>query len=124
MFEPLLQACPLFRVEWDSFRHEWNGEENPPLYLLIFQLAEHLITKLGVGDTDRFNDVFNVVERWIVEGDDYVRNAAIVGLIEDLQNLDLHRVTRPEDFLPWLGPQSASWWKKVDAFWTDGRSLA
>ncbi|MEZ2329958.1 hypothetical protein AB6802_09555 [Mesorhizobium sp. RCC_202] len=124
MFEPLLQAEPSFRAQWERFRQEWSGEESPPLYLALSQLAEHLIARLSAGDTGRFDGVFDVVERWIVEGDNHVREAAVVGLLEDLQNSNLHRATRPEDFLPWLRPQSAIWWAKVDTFWAEGRPLA
>ena len=67
--------------------------------------------------------VFGVLERLIIEGDSYVREAAIVGLIEDLQNTNLHSGTTPEQYLPFLLPKTNHWWKKVEAFWAEGRLL-
>ncbi|MER9232121.1 hypothetical protein NKI56_08460 [Mesorhizobium sp. M0622] len=120
MFEPLLLADPSFRREWDKFQDEWRNETEEPLYLALSELALHLIHNLELGETDRFGDIFDVVERWIVEGNRYVREAAIVGLLEDLQNANLHRSTQPDHVKPWLRPQSAIWWTKLNAFWSDG----
>jgi hypothetical protein len=55
-----------------------------------------------------------------VEGDEYVREAAAIGLLEDLQNTGLHHHTRPDQFRPMLGPKSRVWWDKIEAFWQGG----
>ncbi|MER9545565.1 hypothetical protein NKI72_26530 [Mesorhizobium sp. M0437] len=123
MFEPLMAADPSFRGQWDRFHDEWRDEAEEPLYLALSELALHLIHHLEAGKTDRFSDIFDVVERWIVEGNRHVREAAIVGLLEDLQNPSLHRSTHPDHFKPWLRPQSAFWWAKLYAFWSDGTPL-
>ncbi len=124
MFERLMQADPSFRGEWEKFQDEWRNDEEAPLYLALSELARHLIRNLEVGNTSRFGEVFGIVERWIVDGNGYVREAAIVGLLEDLQNKSLHHKTNPDDFKPWLEPQSTIWWTKVDAFWENGKPLA
>jgi hypothetical protein len=90
----------------------------------LADLAHHLIGQLEAGATNRFEAVFDVVERWHVEGDDYVREAATVGLLEDLQNASLHTATSPDDFVPWLRPETRRWWQKVDAFWSEGKLIA
>jgi hypothetical protein len=56
-----------------------------------------------------------------IEGDGDVKEAAIVGLIEDLQNANLHSGTVPDQYLPFLLPQSRRWWGKVETFWSEGR---
>jgi hypothetical protein len=63
------------------------------------------------------------LERWIVDGDEDVRKAAIVGLIEDVQNANLHRTTSPEQFAHFLYPTSLTWWDKVNKFWAEGQLL-
>ena len=123
MFDPMLLADPTFAPAWCEFTEEWRDEKHLPLYLALAQLARHLITDLERGDTARFPEIFNVVERWHVEGDSYVREAASIGLLEDLQNTGLHRTTSPENFLRWLGPNSRRWWDKVDVFWRDGTPI-
>ena len=120
MFEPMLAANPSFRAAWDVFLEEWASEHELPQYLLLADLAQDLITKLDRGETEAFPVIFAVVERWHVEGDDYVREASTIGLLEDLQNLNLHERTKPEQFIPWLEPVSRRYWAKIEAFWNDG----
>ncbi|WP_104663329.1 DUF7674 family protein [Ensifer adhaerens] len=118
MFEPLLQADPSFAETWAAFQEEWrDDDEPPPLYLALAELARHLIRKLEAGDTPGFRAVFDVVERWHIHGDAYVKEAATVGLLEDLQNGNFHRVTSPDDFLPWLAPETLGWWIQIRQFW-------
>lgn len=118
MFEPLLEAEPSFIPIWKAFLEEWQSEPEPPLYLALSSLARHLIARLRAGETDGFHAVFEVVERWHLQGDAYVREAASVGLLEDLQNTDLHQNTVPTNFEPWLRPESWRWWGKLDRFWS------
>ena len=102
---------------------EWSSEPAPPYYIALSILARHLIATLDRGETTRFSAVFDVVERWHVEGDKYVRDAATVGLLEDLQNTNLHTRTQPSDFEPWLRPVSRKFWDKVNRFWSHGEII-
>lgn len=120
MFVLISDACPSFVPEWDAVAAEWSDAEPPSRYAASSTLARHIIGKLEAGDTDAIEAVFDVVERWFVEGDGDVREAAAVGLLEDLQNLALHRRTKPEDLTVWLRPVSKRWWDEVEAFWVDG----
>jgi hypothetical protein len=120
MFPLLLEVEPAFQPTWDVFLAEWREKGDLPLYLALSDLARHLITRIEINDTARFDAVFDVVERWHLEGDDYVREAASIGLLEGLQNTYLHSVTKPDAFLPWLRPETRRWWEKVDAFWQKG----
>ena len=124
MFEPLLVADPSFQPAWDRFLDEWRDEEVELLnYLALCDLAQHLIGKLAAGDTRVFHAVFDVVERWHIEGDPYVQEAATIGLLEDLQNEGLHQTTRPADFECWLRPVSRKFWHKVEKYWRDGTPI-
>jgi hypothetical protein len=125
MMGALLDACPSFAPQWEAFQHEWREEaDNLPLYLVLAELARHLIGMLERCDTAGLPAVFAAVERLHVEGEHYVREAATVGLLEALQNLNLHKnTTEPEQFRPYLGPESARWWDKLDRFWQQGELL-
>lgn len=124
MFEPLLIADPSFQPHWNEFLVEWGDEAEQPLYLALSSLARHLLNRLETGDTEGFDRVFAVVERWHTHGDDYVREAATVGLLEALQNLSGGSGQRPTTVEPWLGPVSRHWWDKLDQFWDgDDRAL-
>jgi len=123
MFDPLLAAAPSFLPVWEQFLAEYSTEPELPEYLACADLARHLIAQLGKGDTGRFDEVFDVVEAWHLKGDAYVRQAAAIGLLEDLQNTNLHKSTQPAEFLPWLRPESRRWWDKVEAFWDHGAPI-
>jgi hypothetical protein len=116
MFAPLLEADPDFQPIWGRFVEEWRGQDLPQ-YLVLSDLARYLIDKLAAHRTERFDAVFEVVERWQLEGDSYVAEAAVIGLIEDLQNENLHSSTAPADFKAWLRPKSATWWERLIDYW-------
>src|SRR5690606_29937885 len=98
MIPLMLTACPSFENTWREFLVSWRDESEPPLYLALSDLARHLISMLARNDVATFPGVFAVVERWHLEGDPYVAEAATVGLLEDLQNTNLHDSTVPEQF--------------------------
>jgi hypothetical protein len=72
---------------------------------------------LEANDADQLGRVFDAVESLHVHGDDYVREAATIGLLESLQNPNLHRTTNPEQFRPFLRPETAKWWDRLNKFW-------
>ena len=125
MMSVLLEACPSFSTKWESSRDEWRQEaDGPPLSLVLADFARYLIGMVERGEKAVLVAVFTAVERLLVEGDPDVREATVVGLLEELQNLHLHpNGTAPEQFLPYLGPASALWWEKLDRFWQNGESL-
>lgn len=124
MMMPLLTACPSFQPAWEDFVREWTDDRGDlPLYLALSALARHLIGMLARNETATFPAIFAVVERWHVEGDSYVKEAATVCLLEDLQNMNLHTTTRPEELRAFLGPVSAKCWDKLFGFWERGELL-
>jgi len=124
MMDPMLVACPSFVPQWDAFLTEWvgnpvlldGGDGSLPIYLALSDLANHLIAKLERGATEDFPSVFRVVERWIGEGDAYVSEAAVLGLVEDLSG-PRYTSASPEDMKAWLGPQARQGWDEVVDFW-------
>jgi hypothetical protein len=120
----MVEACPSFADTWSTFLEEWRAEvADLPLYLSLADLARHLIAMLERGETQTFGRIFGVVELWHSEGEHYVREAATVGLLEDLQNEGLHRTTKPEQFRRFLGPVSETWWDRLYEFWNEGTLL-
>src|SRR5205807_466656 len=118
MIPVLLDACPSFAPAWQEFLAEWWGEDDLPLYNAFGDLARHLIGLVERGDMAELPAVFRVVGRWHLEGDLYVRTAATVGLLEGLQNLNLHEHgTDPAHFRAMLGPESLQCWDELAASW-------
>ena len=114
MMPLLIEACPSFRGPGEEFLAYWADETE---YLALAELASHLIDLLERHNTESVAGIFDVVERLHLDGDSYVREAATVGLLEDLQNLNLYKTAKPKQFEPFLGVESKRWWKKVQDFW-------
>ena len=124
MFEPLLTADPSFQPLWTEFVAEYDDEPELPLYVALSSLARHLLACLEAGDTAAFPRIFAVVEQWHTAGDAYVKEAASIGLLEDLQNLSGGSGVRPVTVEQWLGPESRRWWNKLERYWEgDSRAL-
>ncbi len=124
MFPMILEVCPSFRVKWQEFEKDWAEEEgDTPYYEALSYLASHLIYLLEIKDCETLKAVFRVVEEWHLQGEPYVKEAATVGLLEDLQNKNLHKTTTPEEFIKYLLPESRKWWTKVENFWEKGEII-
>lgn len=125
MMGVLLDVCPSFAPQWEAFQDEWReAADDLPLYLVLADFARHLIGLLERGETAGLPALFAAVERLHVEGEHCVREAATVGLLEALQNHNLHKNgTDPEQFRPYLGSDSARWWDKLYRFWEHGELL-
>jgi len=120
MLDSMLVACPSFRPAWDAFLAEWSTEDDKPLYLALSDLAHHLLDLLAARQESELSGAFAVVERWHIEGDAYVREAATIGLLENLQDETIHTSTSPKEIEPFLLPESLKWWRKIEAFWAKG----
>jgi hypothetical protein len=55
-------------VSWEEHQLEWRGEGASYLRLAVF--ARHLVELMVREETESFSEVFGVVERLIVEGDE------------------------------------------------------
>ena len=121
MLPLLIEACPSFQARWEDFLAEYaDGEVEPPLYEALGDYARHLIDLLEHDETSCFVEVFEVVERLCLHGDSYVQGAAIIGLLESLQNLFLYKkakTAKREHFEAYLGVESTICWKALQDFW-------
>lgn len=130
MFAPLIEALPSFRSMRETFVEKWT--DNPgdhfdapgdlPEYLLLGDLARWLMDLLVAGNVEDVRIALAVVERWLLEGDHYVQEAATIGFIETLQNNIEDDETR-QRFIDLFGPEGQHWWRKLDQFWTKGEHL-
>jgi hypothetical protein len=115
MFGMMLEASPTFAAYWAADAGESlavNDDGSILHYVVLGDFARHLIEQLKDEETSEFPAVFSVVERCVENGDDYVVNAIIVGLLERLQN-DEHS----ERLFGWLGPRAQKAWRDLDEFW-------
>lgn len=111
----LLNACPSFSEKWR--RHLGSCGDEQIFYVDLGVFADHIIDLYEQRKTQEFPAVFDSIERLHLEGDDYVGEAATIGLLEGIQNTAGARGIDPEVFAPYLKPESAKWWKKLNDFW-------
>lgn len=104
MMEPILDALPSFRPSWEELLAEWEEEGELPLYIGLADLTLHLDALVEKGDYSSFHEVFEIVERWHKEGDEYVQTAATIGFLESLQ-----KTKHAEQLRSFLGPESEHW---------------
>lgn len=102
---------------------EWEGELEQPLYLALASVACHLIGQLKAGETDNFPAAFYVVEQWHLQSDSYVREAASVGVLEDLAKHEPSRGHGTCGLPAVAAAQSKRWLAKVEGFWSGGELL-
>ena len=120
---PLLaEACPPYQADFDRFRTEFADDERF-VYIAFTEFARSLSRAMAARDEQTIRRVFDVLERFITEGDAEVQEAAVVGIIKNLQNVNLHEKTPPDDYVPFLRPESQHWWGRVKTFWVNGRLM-
>jgi hypothetical protein len=105
----LLSACPSFSDRWERYKQAPEYEEGL-LYLDLGQFARHLVSLYQGGAIAEFSEVFQTSERLYSEGDDYVREAVRVGLLEGIRNIAGDHGIDPEVFWPYLEAESSVWW--------------
>ncbi|GMM70048.1 hypothetical protein MTsDn1_33440 [Alteromonas sp. MTD1] len=124
MMLPILQVAEGFKPIWNEFLDEWSDENEVPVYLALSDLARYVSTLVEKSDGEELRDIFSVVERWHLEGDKFVKEAATVGLLEDLQNTNVVGVGVPQKIEPFLLPQTKLWWQKVSLFWSEDKVIS
>jgi hypothetical protein len=122
----LLEACPSFREHWETDAEEWGrDEERGRLYYIDSgELAAHLVKLVKATKTTEFPAIFDVIERFLVEGDEYVKELAAVGYLENIQNHADHAGIDPELFVRHLKPESRKAWDELNIFWEEWLPLA
>jgi hypothetical protein len=114
MLPMLVESCPSFADKWHEHQQEYSDEENYLPYIALGEFARHLISLDRQNQTAEFGNVFETVERLHLEGEQYVREAVTIGLLEALQN---NLKDDAEKFVKYLKPKSLKWWNELNKFW-------
>lgn len=124
----LMGACPSFAAPWEAIRKENEDEETPGGRLHYRDAADfirHLASLKIAGTVDEFPAVLDLIERMVVEGDEYVSELAVIGYIEgfQMQTVTVLGLELEVDFRPWLRPTSEAYWRAINRFWEDGTPI-
>lgn len=112
----LLNACPSFKSTWEA---SLKRSDTALLYISLGEFARHLRELYLLNRTSEFAAVATVIENLHVYGTPYVREAASVGLLENIQNSWRNNGLNPELFAKYLHPESARWWHSLNSFWDE-----
>lgn len=114
----LLDAVPSFEVAWASLRGERENIDDQIYYPDATWVAPHLVGLLERGDISDVAAMLDVIERLIQDGDEEVRDLTITYL-QGVQNSALRsELVTLEGFEPFLGNESARWWRGLNAVWS------
>lgn len=113
----LLASSPSFADEWDSSENVIDGERQ--LYLYAADYVRHVLRLVHRKTSGELGPIFDVIEQLHVEGDDFVRELATVGILEGFQSAaaDSAGVNPALQVRPRLRPVSLTWWQRLDRFW-------
>ncbi|MEL7498872.1 MAG: hypothetical protein AAFN77_14790 [Planctomycetota bacterium] len=78
-------------------------------------LARSMKKTIEAGDHNKLESVFALIEKLVVYGDEYTRRASLTRLFECLHNDHGYERLGPEDFKPFLKPQTMVKWSEVSA---------
>jgi hypothetical protein len=117
VIDVLLEACPSYRARWDQVRADpvFDAEL---LYVHLGDFADHLVDLIAGGESTELPGVAGALERLHLEGDDFVKEAATIGLLEGIQNVAGNRGVPTKIFEQTLGIESRRWWDSLVAFWS------
>lgn len=114
----LLKACPSYQKRWEEHVHSnYEEGEEQLLYIDLANFANHLIELYKANKLDEFVKIFETIELLHTNGDEYVKEAATIGLLEDIQNYALSNNISLDIFVKYLEPESRNWWTNLNDFW-------
>lgn len=116
--EILIESCPSFTKTWETHVAEWG---NDVLHTAASEFACHLLEVHRSGNYSQLARVALALERLLIEGSPSVRELAIVGVLEGVQNCWANAGEDPELFRIHLLPVSRHAWDSLNAFWSGGR---
>lgn len=115
----LLAACPSFGAAWQERLAKSPKADGQGVYVDLGAFATHLVALLERGETAEFPIVFETVERLWSDGDDGIRYALRVGLLEAIGNVASGREgwRFAGRFRHWLGPAATEAWDDLHTQW-------
>lgn len=119
----LIADFPGFRPRWQKHLELWKGEPAGS-YNDIAEFAHFVVQDLYPnGNTADLQRAFDLMEQWLVNGNQNLRDLIAVGFLEDVQNVASWQPFGKEAFIPFLGPQSRQTWNEIEKIWAGKTSL-
>lgn len=110
----LLEACPSFERNWLEHVEDYGSDL---IYPALGSFARHLLSLHLGGQVDCFAAVGDAIERLLVVGSPFTKEATTIGLLEGIQNVWGNSGVDPALFLPYLHDEALKQWQSVDDYW-------
>jgi hypothetical protein len=118
----ILKACPSYQERWEKYYEDsYSDGDEQLLYIDLGDFAHHIVDLYKSNKMDEFPNIFEVIEQLHVSGDEFVKEAATIGLLEGIQNVFSHIGINPNVFYKYLNRESLLWWNNLNDFW-DGKT--
>ena len=72
--EQLVAAAPNFRNRWEGFLKGWEGDEVPPWFVGMSELAHYVVESFAKSVTVEFPNLFSTVEALLQKSDPEIEN--------------------------------------------------
>ena len=120
---PRLIDFPGFRPRGEKHLELWKGKPAGS-YNNIAEFAHFVVQDLYPnGNTPDLQRAFDLMEQWLVNGNQNLRDLITIGFLEDVQNAASWQEFGKEAFTPFLGPQCRQAWNEIEKTWVGKTSL-
>jgi hypothetical protein len=97
---------------------DWHPNDDDPIYVQLGNFGRYVLQHWKAGHIQQLAPAFVAIEKLHVEGDDWTREAATIGILEAIQNVASHTGYDLSPLERCLGPESLRWWNKLNDFWS------
>jgi hypothetical protein len=119
----LIADFPGFRPRWEKHLDFWKGKPAGG-YNDIAEFAHFVVQDLYPnGNTAELQHAFELMEHWLVNGNQNLRTLIAIGFLEDVQNVASWQAFGREAFILFLGPQCRLAWNEIERTWANKASL-
>jgi hypothetical protein len=120
MFKLIIKNYPEFENIFNTFIKEFWGNEKVSGCTIMNQFDDFTMPIITGSNHDAKTELFSLIEKLVVEGDEETSTAACTCYIENLINQASHDDNvfnlRYEHFVPYLGPESREYVRAWDKF--------
>lgn len=119
----LVADFPAFRPRWEKHLESWKGEPAGN-YNDIAEFVHFVVQDLyPSGNTESLQHVFDLMEHWLVNGNENLRGLIAIGFLETVQTQASWQPFGSEAFIPFLGPHCRQAWNEIERTWSGKASL-
>jgi hypothetical protein len=112
-----------FRPRWEKHLAFWKGEPAGN-YNDIAEFVNFVVQDLYPNQkSEDIERAFDLMEYWIENGNQNLRNLIAIGFLESLQNVTSWQTSGKEVFIPFLGPLCRQAWNEIERTWAGKTSL-